>query len=214
VKVFIKICGITRLEDARTAVALGADALGFNFYPISPRYVSPEAAGAIIKSLDGPSADSPVQYVGVFVNETRSTVEAIVAKAGLTAVQFHGDEPRAVITPWPGLIVYRALRLRLETAEQQVNAVQELDVDALLIDAFSDGQYGGTGKTLDAAAIAACRAASRHRLIIAGGLTPENVQGIVSKHRPFGVDVASGVEEAPGIKCVAKLKEFIAQARS
>jgi len=197
----VKICGITRLEDAQQAVDLGAAALGFNFYPPSPRYIEPEAARAIVRRLP-----PFVTSVGVFANETDAgRVISIAREAGATAVQLHGpgfpdlQELLSAVT----LVVAVPVREGF-TAE----ALGKFRPNAYLLDAFDAGRLGGTGKTFD---WNAAREAKRYGpIILAGGLTPENVGQAVRVVRPFAVDVASGVESAPGIKDSAKLSAFFA----
>jgi phosphoribosylanthranilate isomerase len=195
----IKICGLTRLEDAQRAADLGAAALGFNFYPPSPRYIEPAAARAIIRRLP-----PFVAAVGVFANETDSGhVISRAREAGATTVQVHGprfpalDELFAVFT----LVVAVAVREGFKPEE-----LSKIKPSAYLLDAFDPDRLGGTGRTFD---WKAAREAKQYGpIILAGGLTPENVARAVRGVRPFAVDVASGVESAPGIKDAAKLRAF------
>ena len=195
----IKICGLTRLEDAQRAADLGAAALGFNFYPPSPRYIEPAAARAIIRRLP-----PFVVAAGVFANETDSGhVISQAREAGATTVQVHGprfpalDELRAVFT----LVVAVAVREGFKPEE-----LRKIKPSAYLLDAFDPDRLGGTGRTFD---WSAAREAKQYGpIILAGGLTPENVAQAVREVRPFAVDVASGVESAPGIKDAAKLRAF------
>jgi len=197
----IKICGLTRLEDAQLAVELGAAALGFNFYPLSPRYIEPTAAGAIIRRLP-----PFVAAVGVFANETDAgQVISQAREAGATTVQVHGprfpalDELLAVFT----LVVAVAVREGFKPEE-----LRKIKPSAYLLDAFDPDRLGGTGRTFD---WSAAREAKQYGpIILAGGLTPGNVAQAVREVRPFAVDVASGVESAPGIKDAAKLRAFFA----
>jgi phosphoribosylanthranilate isomerase len=197
----IKICGLTRLEDAQRAADLGAAALGFNFYPPSPRYIEPAAARAIIRRLP-----PFVVAAGVFANETDSGhVISQAREAGATTVQVHGprfpalDELRAVFT----LVVAVAVREGFKPEE-----LRKIRPSAYLLDAFDPDRLGGTGRTFD---WKAAREAKQYGpIILAGGLTPENVAQAVREVRPFAVDVASGVESAPGIKDAAKLQAFFA----
>jgi phosphoribosylanthranilate isomerase len=195
----IKICGLTRLEDAQRAADLGAAALGFNFYPLSPRYIEPAAARAIIGRLP-----PFVVAAGVFANETDAGLVISQAReAGATTVQMHGprfpalDELRAVFT----LVVAVAVREGFKPEE-----LRKIRPSAYLLDAFDPDRLGGTGRTFD---WKAAREAKQYGpIILAGGLTPENVAQAVREVRPFAVDVASGVESAPGIKDAAKLQAF------
>jgi len=197
----VKICGITRLEDAQQAVDLGAAALGFNFYPPSPRYIEPEAARAMVRRLP-----PLVTSVGVFANETDvGRVISIAREAGATAVQLHGPgfpDLQELLSAFT-LVVAVPVREGFKA-----EALGKFRLNAYLLDAFDADRLGGTGKTFD---WNAAREAKRYGpIILAGGLTPENVGQAVRVVRPFAVDVASGVESAPGIKDSAKLSAFFA----
>lgn len=207
----VKVCGITRLEDARAALEAGADFLGFNFYPPSPRYLAPERAAQIIAAL--PAA---ARTVGIFVNAGLATVQNIAALCRLDYIQLHGDEPPEFVQALSPR-AFKALRPR-SVAEAEVAAAvyaplgpAEADVPLLLVDAYRAGRYGGTGEKGDWALAAGL--ASRYRLLLAGGLTPENVAEAIRQVRPWGVDVASGVESAPGIKDHDKMRRFIQEAK-
>jgi phosphoribosylanthranilate isomerase len=199
----IKICGLTRLEDAQRAADLGAAALGFNFYPPSPRYIEPAAARAIVRRLP-----PFVTAVGVFANETDAgRVISLAREAGATTVQIHGpgfpalDALLAVFT----LVVAVAVREDFQPEE-----LRKIKSNAYLLDAFDPDRLGGTGRTFDWRV--AQEAKQYGPIILAGGLSPENVARAVREVRPFAVDVASGVESAPGIKDPAKLRAFFAAA--
>ena len=197
----VKICGITRLEDAQEAVELGAAALGFNFYPPSPRYIEPRAAKAIGRRL--PPFVTPV---GVFANETAAgRVISIAREAGVTGVQLHGPgfpDLHELLSAFT-LVVAVPVRDGFKAED-----LAKLSPSAYLLDAFDPERPGGTGKTFD---WNAAREAKRYGpIILAGGLTPENVGRAIRVVRPFAVDVASGVESAPGIKDPAKLRAFFA----
>ena len=198
----IKICGITRLSDALHAVEHGAGALGFVFWPSSPRYIAPERAAAIIAALP-PDVDA----VGVFVNESVDGIRAVIAQTGISAIQLHGDEDPtyAAALGWP---VLRAVTVE-ET--EQTSAAWPAGT-TFLMDAADPVRRGGTGKTVDWAQAAS--AARGRRVVLAGGLTPDNVAEAIGMVRPFGVDVSSGVEDAPGIKNADKVARFLASARS
>lgn len=198
----VKICGITSLDDACAAIDAGAAALGFNFYRQSPRYVSPEAAAEIVARLP-----RPVCAVGVFVNEPRQRVAAIAAQVGLSALQFHGDESPEFCRAWAQKVV-KAIRVR--DGHAAANA-QRYAVDFILADAYVEGQRGGTGRCIVPILL---EGFERRHLILAGGLTPETVAEAVRAVRPFAVDVASGVERAPGKKDVALMRRFIAHAQA
>ncbi len=202
----IKICGITNQEDAQMAVDAGADALGFLMYAKSPRCIEPAAAKRIIASL--PPFVLPV---GVFVNEDAATVRNLMDDCGFALAQLHGDET-AVYCQNLGRPSLKALRLKdrstfLALAEFQGRA----NVRGFVVDAFSEQAYGGTGRTVDwNLAAEAARAAP---VLLAGGLTPDNVGAAVNAVRPYGVDVSSGVEACPGKKDPAKVRAFIRAAR-
>jgi phosphoribosylanthranilate isomerase len=202
----IKICGITNTEDAGVAVAAGADALGFVMYRKSPRWVEPTVARSIIAGL--PPFVFPV---GVFVNEEAERVRALMDECGFALAQLHGDES-ALYCQNLGRPALKALRLKdrgtfLALAEFQGRA----NVRGVLIDAFSDQAYGGTGQTVDWTL--AQEAARLIPIILAGGLTPTNVAEAIAQVRPYGVDVSSGVEQSPGKKDPDKVKAFIQAAR-
>ncbi|MBH0190331.1 MAG: phosphoribosylanthranilate isomerase [Nitrospira sp.] len=202
----VKICGITTRDDAQVAVAAGADALGFVMYRKSPRWVEPSVARAII-------ADLPpfVLPVGVFVNEDAAAVRRLMDECGFALAQLHGDESAAYCQQL-GRPVLKALRVKdrgsfLALAEFQGRA----GVRGVLIDAFSEGAYGGTGHTVDWTL--AAEAARSVPILLAGGLTPSNVAEAVRLVQPYGVDVSSGVEKSPGKKDPEKVRAFIEAAR-
>jgi phosphoribosylanthranilate isomerase len=197
----IKICGITRREDAQLAVELGAAALGFNFYPPSPRYIEPAAAKAIMAKL--PPFVTPV---GVFADERDGEHVAEVARqAGVTVVQLHGPQFPPLTG---GLADFPLIRAVAVKEGFQPESLKELAGNAFLLDAFDPKLLGGTGKSFN---WALAREANRlGAVILAGGLTPENVGEAIRVARPFAVDVASGVEAAPGKKDPGKLHAFFA----
>jgi phosphoribosylanthranilate isomerase len=197
-----KVCGMTRLTDALHAAQHGATALGFVFWPRSPRYIDPWRAAAIIKELPG-----TVTPVGVFVNQPIDDIQRIVIAAGITAIQLHGDEPAAYAAAlgWP---VWRAVAL--QHARDTLPTWPE--TTTILLDAHDAIRRGGTGRTIDWRA--AARVAATRRVVLAGGLTPDNVQDAVETVRPAGVDVSSGVEDAPGVKNPDKVARFLERARA
>jgi len=197
-----KVCGMTRLTDALHAVQHGATAVGFVFWPRSPRYVPPQRAAEIINELPG-----TVTAVGVFVNQPVDEIQRIAAAAGITAIQLHGDEPPAYAEAlgWP---VWRAVTL--QDADATLTAWPPST--PILLDAHDPVRRGGTGQTIDWHA--AARLAAGRRVILAGGLTPDNVQDAVETVRPMGVDVSSGVEQAPGVKDFDKVARFLERARA
>ena len=199
---FLKICGITRLADALHAVEHGAGAIGFVFWPQSPRCISPERAVEIIAALP-PGVDA----VGVFVNETVEGIRAVVAQTGISTIQLHGDEAPAYADAlgWP---VLRAI-----TVEQAAQASAAWPPETIfLMDAADPVRRGGTGSIIDWQQAAS--AARGRRIVLAGGLTPDNVADAIGTVRPFGVDVSSGVEDAPGVKNPDQVARFLASARS
>lgn len=205
----VKICGITRAEDAGAAVTAGAHALGFVFHPSSPRYVSPEAAAAIIATLP-----PFVAAVGVFVNLPKRLVEDIAARSGITALQLHGDETPAECQGYR-LPVIKGFRFQEQGFFPMLS---RYSASGFLVDAGVPGKWGGTGVPFDwdllGRQMDAAQETLRNRLILAGGLSPDNVSAAIREVKPFAVDVSSGVEDEPGIKNHAKMKEFIDAART
>ncbi len=212
----VKICGITDLEDARVAALAGADFLGFIFYPRSPRYVTPEVAGRIVATLRAERLT--VLTVGVFVDALLAEIEHAMRVAGLDLVQLHGREPPELVQTLNGR-AFKALRPR-SGDEGRADALRYLPVapadtraPQLLVDAYHPGAYGGTGQVGDwhlaHALVQQCE-----RLLLAGGLTPDNVAQAISQVRPWGVDVSSGVEASPGRKDHGRVRAFIAAARA
>ena len=198
----MKICGITNIEDARHASACGADALGFVFYPGSPRFVDPDQARQIIAELP-----PMVTTVGLFVNQPPAKIREMVEFCGLNAVQLHGEEEPDQCS-YPPCKVIKALRLKDGMHDKVFSAYR---VSALLLDAYVPDKFGGTGQRCDWDR--AAEIASRHRVILAGGLNPENVSDAVRQVHPYGVDVSSGVEKKPGQKDPEKVATFIRMAR-
>ena len=199
--VFVKICGITSLDDALACVDAGADALGFNFWPQSKRHIAVERAGAIAKRVP-----AHVRTVGVFVNPSQSDVERAFAAGAIDLAQLHGDETPEFCRRFAGRYV-KALRLVDESTLQRF---ADYSCDLFLVDADSEG-YGGSGQRADVEL--ARRAAASRRVILAGGLTPENVAEAVAVVRPYGVDVAGGVEREPGVKDWMKVAAFVKAAK-
>lgn len=204
----VKICGITRWEDAVLACELGAHALGFNFYDKSPRAIAPAAAWDIIRRL--PPFVAPV---GVFVNWQSSAVLALAKSLRLAAVQLHGEESFACVSECAHYIpVIKACRVGDDFQLSRLDRYKT--ASAFLFDAAppagSATQFGGTGKTANWNI--AREAAQSHKIILAGGLTPENVADAIRSVRPYAVDVASGVECSPGIKDPDKLRSFFSAA--
>jgi phosphoribosylanthranilate isomerase len=188
--VLVKICGITRLDDADAAIEAGAGALGFVFWRDSPRFIDPYRARVIVRALP-----AFVTTVGVFVNQPAEFIAGVASLVPLAAVQLHGDEPARGVHQI-GRPIIKALTLDLASKPDRL-AEWPAGV-TILLDAHDPVRRGGTGQTVDWAA-AATIAAGR-RTILAGGLTPDNVADAVDRVRPFGIDVSSGVEQSPGIK--------------
>ncbi|UCD84400.1 MAG: phosphoribosylanthranilate isomerase [Deltaproteobacteria bacterium] len=193
----IKICGITNLKDALRAVELGADALGFNFYLKSPRLVSEEMANDIIRQL--PPFFVPV---GIFVNETSERIKKVVGITGIQAIQLHGDESPEFCSQFSKTII-KAIRVKNHESLKNMN---DYKVNAFLLDSYSP-KYGGSGKTINWEL--AKEAKKYGRIILAGGLNPDNIVKAIKEARPYGVDVCSGVEKEPGKKDHEKLKKLI-----
>ncbi|PLX79816.1 MAG: phosphoribosylanthranilate isomerase [Desulfuromonas sp.] len=198
----VKICGITNKEDALHAVASGADALGFVFYDGSPRCVSREQVAAIV-------ADLPplVTTVGLFVNAARETISETIRVCGLNVIQLHGDETPEECS-YSGVKVVKALRLRQQSGLAEAARFSN---QTLLVDAYVPGEYGGTGSLSDWEL--ARQLAVQRPIILAGGLTPENVAAGINAVKPYAVDVSSGVEASPGKKDPRKVTLFIKKAK-
>ena len=216
-----KICGVTTTESARAVRDAGASAVGLNFFSGSKRFVSVSAAAEIGKIFrtQGIKTSTP-DIVGVFVNSEVTDIVRTSDEVGLTAVQFHGDETPDLICRLhdarPDLLIIRALRVSRERLDEHLRAIDDLQqrvpLSACLLDAFVAGEFGGTGMNVDLSIPALYLQQTRPRLILAGGLTPENVAGIVEQANPWGVDTASGVESAPGVKDAALIAHFVVEA--
>lgn len=198
----VKICGVTSVRDALLAAEAGADAVGLNFVPASPRRVTIEVAAAIAAALP-----RQVCRVGVFVDAPRDEVAAVAAQVGLDALQFHGGEDPAYCDGWSAKIV-KAVRIRDADALLRAAVYR---VDFILADAYVEGRAGGTGQRVPLEWLGGV---ARERLILAGGLSAENVADVIRQVRPAAVDVASGVESVPGVKDAEKVRRFIANARA
>jgi len=200
----VKICGITNLADAQVAVEAGADALGFNFYEKSPRFVPTRSAAEISRALP------PFTLrVGIFVNPSEELVLHAISECGLNLLQFHGDEPPEFCTQF-GLMSMKAFRVR---DAESLTELPKYQTDAWLLDAYSSDTFGGTGEAFNwNLAIEAQKLGKP--VFLAGGLTPENINEAIQKVRPFGVDVSSGVESSPGQKDHKKVRTFIKAAKS
>ncbi|MEO8355708.1 MAG: phosphoribosylanthranilate isomerase [Chloroflexota bacterium] len=195
----IKICGIKTVTDALAAMDAGADLIGFNFYPKSPRCIDVGRCRDIMSVM---RKYGHVTYVGVFVNASAAEIHATMETLGLSLAQLHGDETPQMLSALDGK-AFKAFR----GVPAEVNGFATNESPALLVDAAVKGVYGGSGVTADWSA--AAELAKQFPLLLAGGLTPENVADAVRQVRPWGVDVASGVESAPGVKDAAKMKAFV-----
>jgi phosphoribosylanthranilate isomerase len=203
----VKVCGITSLADAEKALEFGADLLGFNFYPPSPRCLRPEQAKEILERLPRTSFN-----VAVFVNEPRHSVRSIVAHGRLSdgwqafrGLQFHGEEDANYCHGWD-MTVIKAIRVQDQSS---LDAMKSVPADFYLLDSFSPS-YGGSGAQFSWQWLNGIDAS---KLILSGGLRVDNVVEAIQRIRPYGVDVCSGVEARPGIKDHGKLKEFIGAAK-
>lgn len=196
----VKICGITSLDDALVAIASGADALGFVFYPPSPRYISPESAAVICQQLP-----PFITKVALFVNEDTQAVESITSKVSIDLIQFHGDESaeycQQFCLPYIKAVrVESAASVRFALSEYQTSS-------ALLLDTYKKGVPGGTGETFDWQLVPG----DAHKpIILAGGLNGHNVAEAIATNSVYAVDVSGGVEQSPGIKSASKIHDFIA----
>ncbi|MCB9745889.1 MAG: phosphoribosylanthranilate isomerase [Alphaproteobacteria bacterium] len=197
---WVKVCGVRSVADARHAEACGADAIGLNLHPPSPRYVGPGLAADLAAAVR-------CEVVLVVVDVSEDRLAALVNRIQPTAVQLHGHEPPG-FGAWLGVPILRAWR----ASPGVLTRIREAGDRRFLLDAHVPGQAGGTGQRVDLEL--ARQAAAEGELILAGGLTPENVGATIRAVRPFGVDVASGVEAAPGVKDPAKVAAFVAAARA
>lgn len=195
----VKICGVRTYEEAMAALDYGTDALGFNFWAKSPRYIEPENAREIIRRLPPFST-----CVGVFVNEEAGRINDIIALTGINAVQLHGDERASIVDHLDNVKIIKAFRVG---EDFDVSLLESFPASAFLLDAKVKGEYGGTGQRFDwRIAIEAKRLAP---VILAGGLNIENVAEAIQSVRPYAIDVCSGVEAEPGRKDLRKLREFM-----
>lgn len=208
----IKFCGITNLEDASRAVSLGVDALGFNFYEKSPRFIAPAAAFEIARTLP-----AEVLRVGVFVDADPAFVEHAAGTADLSVLQFHGNESPEYCKSMmneDGLSVMKAIRMKPGAEAEEYRRFQS-SCDFFLIDSYDPHAFGGTGNTVGSEDLERLDAAGLLRsAYLAGGLTPLNVRAVVARFRPYAVDVSSGIERSPGLKDEAKMTQFVAEVRS
>lgn len=219
-QVRVKICGLRTLEDARAAVAAGADLLGFNFYRKSPRYLSADDAARICDALRAELGARCPLLIGLFVNEVVGTISAVTRQVGLDGAQLSGDESDDVLRELRG-IGYKAIRP--QTLSQALDDVvyfrphlpSDIRFPSLLLDAYHPQLYGGTGEQTSTEIVLAVKS-EVPRLMLAGGLTPDNVAERVRTLRPWGVDVASGVEDSaePRRKVPSKMIAFVQAAKN
>src|SRR5215213_7485825 len=200
----IKICGIKTVDDALAAMDAGADLIGFNFYPKSPRYIEVGKCRDIMSVM---RKYGHLTYVGVFVNASVTTICATMETLGLSLAQLHGDETPEMVFALDGK-AFKAFR----GVPQRLDGFAREEAPALLVDASVKGAYGGTGVTADWKS--AAEVAKRYPLLLAGGLTPGNVAEAVRRVSPWGVDVASGVESSPGVKDADKMQAFVREVKS
>lgn len=200
----VKICGITNVEDALAATNAGVDALGFIFYPKSKRYVQPETVRTIVQALP-----PFVTTVGVMVNVPRDEAERTLDETGLQILQIHGDETPAQCQGYSRPVI-RALRVGETFTAADIEPYAEAGVESFLLDTDKDGFYGGTGKRFDWKFAVLAR--EYGRVILSGGLTPDNVEEAIQTVSPYAVDTGSGVEASPGTKDHNKIKAFIENA--
>jgi len=203
-RVLVKICGITRVADAMAAAEAGADALGLMFYEGSRRHVSLDRARELAKELP-----VGISRVGVFLDADEAAVRQAIEACHLDTLQFHGDESPEFCGRFRPLKIWKAFRVAGPAA---LEAMVKFETDAWLLDAAVPGQLGGSGVRFDWEVAVQAKALGRP-IVLAGGLTPENVRGAVEQVHPFAVDVSSGVELAPGIKDAGKLRAFVAAAK-
>lgn len=203
--IWIKICGLRRPEDVAVALQAGADALGFNFWTGTQRYISPAEAAPLIQSVP-----AGVLTVGVFVDAPVEHMLEVAAATGIRAIQLHGAEPPGAVEALAAYRTIKALRIGEHLDPAQLRAYAKADV--ILLDRAVSGMAGGTGQRFDWSL--AVEAKHYATILLAGGLNPGNVAEAIRQVRPWGVDVASGVETAPGVKDARLVREFIARARS
>lgn len=199
----VKICGLTNLDDARAALDYGADYIGFVLYPGSPRAITPAQVVRILDKLD-----RPARAIGLFVNSSRVEVEVLAGDCGFYAIQLHGDEAAADFADFD-VPIWRAVKF---SGKNIVPRPEEWPVARYLVDSNVPGKYGGTGEMADWKT--AAKFATKHPIMLAGGLTPENVADALNIVKPLGVDVSSGVESEPGRKDHSRMRAFLDAAKA
>ena len=200
----IKVCGLTNKQDALAASRLGVWAAGFIFYKKSPRYIPPSKAATIIRALP-----KKVIPVGVFVNAPAQEIRDVIRECRLKAVQFHGDEPPVFCAQFKNVITIKALRIARASDLKKACCYA---TNFILLDTYQKGLFGGTGKSFDWALLRQSKLSPR-KLIVSGGLNPENIHPAVASVQAFAFDVSSGVERRPGKKCQRLMRKFFEQAK-
>jgi phosphoribosylanthranilate isomerase len=196
----VKICGNTNIDDAAAALNYGADLLGFIFYEKSPRYITPEKAGVIIKELKNKYT---FESIGVFVNPSEKYVNRTIGLSGVDMLQFHGEEPLSFIKQYNKKIIKA---FRIHNKNDFFKCSEYNTADYFLLDTFSKDAYGGTGKVFDWEMLRDF--GHSEKLFLAGGISSENISEAIEKIRPFGIDLCSSLEKSPGIKDHNKIKIF------
>jgi phosphoribosylanthranilate isomerase len=206
--VSVKICGVRTLADARIAIAAGADLVGFNIIPSSPRFVGEAEVRTLVRTLRQDDGGSSVEFVGVVAGRTHEEIATLLEDTGLDSVQLHGSEPPELVLAL-GARCFKAVRIG---GVEDVTRARCYPGERLLVDARVPGKLGGTGQLLDWSLVTGL--ASERKLLLAGGLTKDNVTQAVRRVRPWAVDVASGVESSPGVKDPQLVELFIRNAKS
>jgi phosphoribosylanthranilate isomerase len=201
---FVKICGLTNAEDVSAVAALRPNALGFVFWPGSPRRVDPAEVKKWTEHIP-----ANVLRVGVFVDEDPTEINRIIARAGLNVVQLHGSEEKSAVSQVAGLC-WKAVHLDKMTVEE----ADAYAVRGILIDQYNAAMPGGTGETADWAAAADFVQRTKHKVLLAGGLNSNNIKEAIERVKPWGIDVSSGVESEPGRKDLRRVEDFIDQCRA
>jgi phosphoribosylanthranilate isomerase len=201
----VKICGITNIDDAQAAAAVGVDALGFNFYNLSPRYIAPQSAHLIIELIP----DS-LLTVGVFVNEDSDTVRRIAEESGIKALQLHGDETPEYCNELAA--DYYVIKTFSVSDTFDIQTTKAYEVEAIMLDTKHNSLRGGTGRVFDWS-VARRAASTIPKLFLAGGLSPENIENAIETVRPFAVDACSALEVRPGKKSEERIRVFVNTVR-
>ncbi|MCM8804259.1 MAG: phosphoribosylanthranilate isomerase [Candidatus Omnitrophica bacterium] len=207
----IKICGFKRKKDIVDAINLGIRWIGLNFYEKSPRFIEEKEAKILIENLP-----PDVKKIGVFVNPEEKKLFEIIKKIKLDGIQLHGNEPPSLLENFkkvfPEKILIKAIRVR--KSEEVIKKIKHYKIsDYFLLDRYEEDNFGGTGKMIDEKEIIKEKL-PWHKIFVAGGISSENVKEVIKKYRPFGIDVASGVEIAPGIKDIEKIKRLIEEVKN